>query len=78
MRGLEGEAASIYFGVFDGMIRTEDPGLRFSARSRRPPLGPINALLSFVYALLANDRRSALEGVGLDPQMGFLHADRPG
>lgn len=78
LRGLEGEGAQVYFGVFDAMIRHEDLALRFAGRSRRPPLGAVNALLSFVYALLANDCRAALEGVGLDPQIGFLHADRPG
>ena len=78
LRGLEGEAASLYFGVLDCLIRTDEPGLRFKVRSRRPPLDPINALLSFLYAMLGHDCRSALEAHGLDPQVGFLHADRPG
>ena len=78
LRGIEGEAARLYFGVFDGLILARHERLRFSSRSRRPPLDPVNALLSFVYALLAQDCRSALEVVGLDPAVGFLHADRPG
>ncbi|WP_395665998.1 type I-C CRISPR-associated endonuclease Cas1c [Methylocella sp.] len=78
VRGIEGEAARGYFSVFDLLIRTGDEGLRFKARSRRPPLDPINALLSFLYTLLVHDCRSALEGVGLDPAVGFLHRLRPG
>jgi CRISPR-associated protein Cas1 len=78
LRGLEGEAAAAYFGVFDSLIRAEDPAFRFTGRSRRPPLDRINALLSFLYAILGHDCRSALEAHGLDPQVGFLHADRPG
>jgi CRISPR-associated protein Cas1 len=78
LRGLEGEAAATYFGVFDHLIRTADPAFRFTGRSRRPPLDRINALLSFLYAMLGHDCRSALEAHGLDPQVGFLHADRPG
>ncbi len=78
LRGLEGEAASLYFGVFDLLIRVDDPALRFTGRSRRPPMDPINAVLSFLYAMLGHDCRSALEAHGLDPQVGFLHADRPG
>src|SRR6266404_5208592 len=78
LRGLEGEAAAAYFGVFDSLIRTADPAFRFIGRSRRPPLDRINALLSFLYAMLGHDCRSALEAHGLDPQVGFLHADRPG
>lgn len=78
LRGLEGEAASLYFGVFDDLIRVDDPALRFTTRSRRPPLDRINAVLSFLYAMLGHDCRSALEAHGLDPQVGFLHADRPG
>lgn len=76
LRGLEGEAAQVYFAAFPHLIRAE--GFAFSTRSRRPPLDPVNALLSFLYAMLGHDCRSALEGVGLDPQVGFLHADRPG
>jgi CRISPR-associated protein Cas1 len=78
LRGLEGEAAATYFAVFDRLIRTTDPAFRFTGRSRRPPLDRINALLSFLYAMLGHDCRSALEAHGLDPQVGFLHADRPG
>lgn len=78
LRGLEGEAAQSYFGCFDALVRVEGPAFRFAGRSRRPPLDRINALLSFLYALLGHDCRSALEAHGLDPQVGFLHADRPG
>lgn len=78
MRGSEGEAANLYFGVFDHLIRSPDPALRWSTRSRRPPLDAINALLSFLYTLLTHDCRSACESVGLDPAVGFLHRDRPG
>ena len=78
LRGLEGEAAQVYFGVFDVLVRVEGPAFRFTGRSRRPPLDRINALLSFLYAMLGHDCRSALETHGLDPQVGFLHADRPG
>ncbi len=78
LRGLEGEAASLYFGVFDDLVRVDDPALRFTGRSRRPPLDAMNTLLSFLYAMLGHDCRSALEAHGLDPQVGFLHADRPG
>lgn len=78
LRGLEGEAASVYFGVFALLVRIDDPAFVFTVRSRRPPLDRINALLSFLYAMLGHDCRSALESHGLDPQVGFLHADRPG
>ncbi len=78
LRGLEGEAAQSYFGVFDHLIRVEQPTLRFAGRSRRPPRDAVNALLSFLYTLVTHDCRSALEGVGLDPAVGFLHRDRPG
>lgn len=76
LRGHEGEAANAYFGVFGGLIRAQ--GVGFAGRSRRPPMDAANALLSFLYVLLAADCRAALESVGLDPQMGFLHRDRPG
>jgi CRISPR-associated protein Cas1 len=78
MRGAEGEAGNLYFSVFDSLIRSEYAELRFRGRSRRPPLDPVNALLSFLYTLLTHDCRSAAEGVGLDPAVGFLHRDRPG
>lgn len=78
LRGLEGDAAHEYFGVFDQFIRSKSEAFRFSGRNRRPPLDNVNAMLSFVYTLLAHDVRSALESVGLDPQVGFLHADRSG
>ncbi|HQZ01807.1 MAG TPA: type I-C CRISPR-associated endonuclease Cas1c [Thauera sp.] len=78
LRGLEGEAAQVYFGVFDHLIRVSDTKMRFTGRSRRPPLDVTNALLSFLYTLLTHDCRSALETVGLDPAVGFLHRDRPG
>ena len=78
LRGREGEAALIYFGAFDAMIQGERNAFFFRGRSRRPPLDRVNALLSFLYAMLGHDCRSALEGVGFDPQVGFLHADRPG
>ncbi len=78
IRGLEGDAARSYFGAFDHLIVAEEPDFRFRGRSRRPPRDPTNALLSFVYTLLLHDVRSALEAVGLDPQVGFLHRDRPG
>lgn len=78
LRGIEGDAARTYFAVFDTLIRHEGDAFRFGGRSRRPPLDRVNALLSFLYAMLGHDCRSALEGVGLDPQVGFLHADRPG
>ena len=78
LRGLEGEAASAYFSVFALLIRVDDPAFAFTVRSRRPPLDRVNALLSFLYAMLGHDCRSALESHGLDPQVGFLHADRPG
>ncbi len=78
MRGAEGEAASLYFGVFGLLIRSPDPEMAWRGRSRRPPLDPVNALLSFLYTLLTHDCRSAAESVGLDPAVGFLHRDRPG
>jgi CRISPR-associated protein Cas1 len=78
MRGLEGEAARVYFGCLDRMITQNREAFRMNGRSRRPPRDRINALLSFLYVLLLNDCISAAEGVGLDPQMGFLHVMRPG
>jgi|SRR6185437_1940478 len=78
LRGLEGEAAQAYFGVFGQLIRVKSPLLGFGGRNRRPPRDAFNALLSFFYTLLTHDCRSALESVGLDPAVGFLHRDRPG
>ncbi|MDZ4789938.1 MAG: type I-C CRISPR-associated endonuclease Cas1c [Hyphomicrobiales bacterium] len=78
LRGAEGEAAHLYFSVFDHLIRSPEDAFRFRGRSRRPPLDPVNALLSFLYTLLTHDCRSAAESVGLDPAVGFLHRDRPG
>ncbi len=78
LRGHEGECAAMYFGVLSSMITAQQEDFAFSQRSRRPPLDPANALLSFLYALLANDVRSALETTGLDPQVGFLHQVRSG
>lgn len=76
LRGQEGEAAQAYFSAFPWLIRTAE--FTFSGRNRRPPRDPLNAVLSFLYALLAQDCRAACEAHGLDPQMGFLHRDRPG
>ncbi len=78
LRGLEGESATRYFGVIDQLILQQKEDFQFHTRSRRPPLDKVNALLSFAYTMLANDVASALEGVGLDPYVGFLHRDRPG
>ena len=78
LRGSEGEAANLYFSVFDHLVRSPDAEMRWTGRSRRPPLDPLNALLSFLYTLLTHDCRSACESVGLDPSVGFLHRDRPG
>ena len=78
LRGREGEAAALYFSVFGHALRVPDAALAFQGRSRRPPMDPVNALLSFLYTLLVHDCRGALEGVGLDPAAGFLHRLRPG
>jgi len=78
LRGIEGEAAAAYFAAFGYLVRVEDDAFRFGGRSRRPALDRLNALLNFLYAMLGHDCRSALEAVGLDPQVGLLHADRPG
>jgi CRISPR-associated protein Cas1 len=78
IRGVEGEAAKLYFEVFDECITVSDPLFRFSGRNRRPPLDRVNCLLSFLYTLMTHDIRSALESCGLDPAAGFLHKDRPG
>ena len=78
LRGAEGEASQVYFSIFDHLVRGDKPLFAFTGRSRRPPMDAVNALLSFVYALLTTDARAALESVGLDPAVGYLHADRPG
>lgn len=77
IRGIEGDAAARYFGVFWHLLK-EKSGFAFDGRNRRPPRDGVNALLSFVYSILGKDISGALQGVGLDPQVGFLHADRPG
>lgn len=78
LRGLEGHAANLYFGVFDCLITVPGGDFEFHGRSRRPPLDNMNALLSFLYTLLMHDMVSALESVGLDPASGYLHRLRPG
>lgn len=78
LRGMEGAAANIYFSCFDDMILGDKTNFFFHGRNRRPPLDNVNAMLSFVYTLLGNDCASALEAVGLDAYVGFLHRDRPG
>jgi CRISP-associated protein Cas1 len=78
LRGMEGNAASRYFGVFDQLVLHQRQAFAFTTRTRRPPQDNINALLSFLYTLLSNEVASALETVGLDPYVGFLHTDRPG
>lgn len=78
LRGLEGTGAAAYFSVFDEMILNNKEVFAFRGRNRRPPLDPVNAMLSFAYSLLAHDCASALESVGLDAYVGFLHRDRPG
>jgi CRISPR-associated protein Cas1 len=78
LRGLEGDASKLYFSVMNSMVNVPTPEFEFKKRSRRPPLDPINALLSFAYTMLAHDVRSACEATGLDVQVGFLHRDRPG
>ncbi len=78
LRGVEGEAAKLYFSVFDEMILQQKKDFAFQKRSRRPPLDNVNAMLSFTYTLLTNMAASALETVGLDPYIGYLHTKRPG
>ncbi len=78
LRGLEGIAAKDYFSVFNLLIKCGDDAMQFQGRSRRPPRDPVNALLSFGYALLMQDCAGALAGIGLDPAIGFLHEERPG
>lgn len=78
LRGYEGEAASVYFSVFDEMILQQKKDFSFEGRNKRPPTDNVNAMLSFVYTLLANNIASALETVGLDPYIGMMHTERPG
>lgn len=78
LRGIEGELASRYFSAFDEMIINQKESFQFNGRNRRPPKDKINALLSFAYTLMANDCANALESVGLDAYVGFMHRDRPG
>jgi CRISPR-associated protein Cas1 len=78
LRGIEGIAANSYFSIFNEMIISQKNDFKFIKRTRRPPLDEVNCLLSFVYTLLYHDARSALESVGLDPAVGYLHRDRPG
>jgi CRISPR-associated protein Cas1 len=78
VRGMEGDGARAYFGVLDHLITAQKKDFFFRERSRRPPLDNVNALLSFLYAILVHDCSAALETVGLDPAVGFLHRDRPG
>jgi len=78
LRGYEGECANLYFSVLSELITSQKEDFKFDKRSKRPPLDPANALLSFLYAIITNDVRSALETVGLDPQVGFLHQVRSG
>lgn len=78
LRGVEGNAAKNYFLAFDDLVLRSKDDFYFEARSRRPPLDRLNALLSFVYTLLTHDCTAALQGVGLDPYVGFMHVDRPG
>ncbi|MEL6110236.1 MAG: type I-C CRISPR-associated endonuclease Cas1c [Planctomycetota bacterium] len=78
LRGYEGEAAARYYSVFSQAINEPESAFRLTDRSRRPPLDPMNALLSFLYSMLAHDARSACEATGLDASVGFLHRDRPG
>lgn len=78
LRGEEGHAANTYFDVFSHLILHQKEGFPFNGRSRRPPKDEVNAMLSFVYTLIANDVTAALESVGLDPYVGFMHALRPG
>ncbi len=78
IRGIEGEAANVYFSCFDDMIVAQKESFVFNERVRRPPRDPVNAMLSFIYTLLVHECFSSLESVGLDPQVGYLHTDRSG
>lgn len=78
LRGIEGQMANRYFAIFDQFILQQKEDFQMYGRNRRPPLDNVNALLSFAYSLLTGDCASALETVGLDPYVGFMHQDRPG
>lgn len=78
LRGIEGSAQVVYFDCFDDMILNQKEAFKFEFRSRRPPLNAMNAMLSYVYAILSNETASALESCGLDAYVGFMHTDRPG
>lgn len=78
LMGIEGVAAKAYFSVFEQMILKNPAYFRFDGRNRRPPMDPVNALLSFTYSILGHEITGALESAGLDPAVGFLHALRPG
>lgn len=78
MRGIEGEAATYYFSVFSRLLLNQKEDFVFEGRNRHPPKDAINALLSFIYTLICNDMTAALETVGLDPYVGFMHTLRPG
>jgi len=78
LRGIEGDAAETYFSVFDELIISQKEDFKFVGRNRRPPLDNVNAMLSFIYTVLYHDMISALECVGLDAAVGFMHRDRPG
>ena len=78
LRGIEGNAAKVYFGALDDLILKDKDNFYMHGRSRRPPRDRFNALISFLYTLLFNDVRSSLESCGMDPYVGFLHTDRPG
>ena len=78
LRGVEGDSARVYFNVFDHLIVAQKDDFKFEDRNRRPPVDNVNCLLSFIYNILMHDVRSALESVGLDSYVGFLHRDRPG
>ncbi len=78
VRGIEGDAAHTYFNIFDHLIISQKKDFAFHERNRRPPLDRVNCLLSFMYTLVLHDVRSAIEAVGLDSAVGFLHRDRPG
>lgn len=78
LRGIEGDSAAAYFSLFDDMILNQKDDFFFHGRNRRPPLDNVNAMLSFCYTLLTNDCANALESVGLDAYVGFMHTDKPG